>query len=306
MRSPASRVLDALASTRWAVGLGLAAAALLATSSAFVPDPRGKDPLPFSESFDAFFPMQPQFWWFYALFAVLTLYTLNAAASILRAALRRRVWDLRFWGVTLMHLGAIGALLSHVAAGLTAGVEGSAILGSTPVEVRGRTLRLASYETILNPDGTLRTAIASVEVDGRPRRLAYNQPLWFDQGRRTALLQGERETMGAPRLSFTGRSVDAPVGSRVETPLGPVEVLGISQHESLRAPMVRMSVAGGPGRWVAPGTPLGAGVALDRFGSETGVLVVLRRNDGAPPLFASMIVFSGGMGLFLWGRRQRS
>lgn len=231
-------VLVGLASVRLGIPVLLAACALLAVASTLMPPPRSRDHWPFSESLAPFLELDLQWWWFYALVAVLLLSGLSTLAGTwrplaVRLTKRARVGP-RLWGITLMHVGFLGALVAQGLAGLSAGVERGAVIGPRPVELGGRQLTLVSWTPVENPDGSLRTGSGVVRDGDRERPFGYNQPLWLDGYTRSVLIQ------------------DA----------------------------VRI-----PGGWA--------------------VRVVLRRNDGVPVLFASMVVFGAGVLLFVWGRRPR-
>jgi len=190
-----NRLFAALASTRLGIVLGFAVAGLLALSSLMVPDPRGKDPLPFSESIRAFVdPPSPEFWWFYLLVAAVLAWGVNGVFGTWRTwIVRAGVRDLRFVGVFLVHLGFLVALLAHLVAGLTAGVEERVVLSSIPTEVAGRSLRVVDVRTAENPDGSMRSLVATVDLgNGKEGTLGYNQPLFFDGFTRFLLLQEPR------------------------------------------------------------------------------------------------------------------
>jgi len=198
-----NRLFAALASTRLGIVLGFTVAALLALSSLMVPDPRGRDPLPFSESIRAFFdPPAAEFWWFYLLVAVVLAWGVNGVFGTWRTwVVRAGRRDLRFAGVFLVHLGFLVALLAHLVAGLTAGVEDRVALSSVPTEVAGHSLRLVDVRTAHNPDGSLRSLVATVDLgNGEVGTLGYNQPLFFDGFTRFLLVQQPRGTPSRPVL----------------------------------------------------------------------------------------------------------
>jgi len=302
------RLVDGLASSKLAIVLGVLACGLLAISSLAVPDPRSKDRLPFSESFEVFLdPVQAKFWWFYALVAVFSVYTLNATLGTWRSWSARRApgsRDRRFWGTVLMHLGLIGALGAHLGAGLTAAVEDTAVVSARPTPVAGRTLVLTAYRPVVNADGSPRTAFAEVEVDGRARTLSYNEPLWFDGFTRWLLLQGAEEATTGARFLVGGEPVDLAPGETAERDTRSLALLYVSVHPTLRSPMARVAVDGGTAQWVPVGAAFGEDLALVGLRTEPVVSVLLRRNVGVPILFASMAVFTLGIVLFLGGRRR--
>jgi len=306
----ASRAVALLASTKLAIVLGFTACGLLAWASWVVPPPRSREALPFSESFAVFFdPVQARYWWFYALFAVITLYAVNAILGTARSVLRRRArgqLDQRFLGVTGLHLGLIGALFAHLFAGLSAGAELSAVLSDEPTPIAGHELALISYSPVSNPDGTLRTATARVSVDGVERNLAYNQPIFFDYFTRYLLLQGEQELPGGePAMSVDGRLEPVRPGAVYQRPEGVVRVERLSSGAALRFPMLSVRVGDAPATWLAPGQRILPGLAYVDGAGRTGLSVVLRRNDGVPALFGAMVVFMIGLGAFALSLRRR-
>ncbi len=297
----------ALASVRVAIVLALATSALLGVASLLLPSPRGKDALPFSESFTTFLePVSPEYWWFYLLFVLFTGFTINAIVGTLRSWLVHKQRGARFVGVTLMHLGFIGALFSHLAAGLTAGVEQGALVGSEEVVVGGHPMRLTSWNPVQNPDGTMRTATADVVVDGEPTTIAFNQPIFFDGTRRFLLLVAESVTGGPPVFDVAGVQTEVKIGEDLTTPSRTYEVLQVSNHPSLRAPAVllRSKEPDGTERWFVAGKAIDSQTGFLGQRPEPAISVVLRRNDGIPILLSSMAVFSLGILLFLWGRRR--
>lgn len=304
-----TRFVRSLSSIRLGIVLGFAASALLALSSLTIPDPRGGEGLPFSESFEPFLAsFEPRYAWFWPLAAVLALFASSLVLSTLRSSfLRRRdAWDRRFAGVVLMHLGVVVGLLTHVAAGLSARVEQGALLTRAPSLVAGRALALLDVTPVVNPDGSLRTASATVTVDGQRRRLAYNEPLFFDGMRRFVLIQEVREVAGGAAFRVGGERRVVASGERFG-PEGAGWVLGrISAHPSLRAPLALVRPADDPEawQWLAPGQSPGSGVVFDGVAPERALAVIVRRNDGVPVLLVASAIFCVGLGLFWAGRRR--
>jgi len=186
------RVVRSLASVRLGIVLGFAASGVLALSSFTIPDPRRGEPLPFSESLEPFLgSFQPRYAWFWPLAGLVAVFGLNVLLSTLRTSfLRRRdAWTPAFAGVVLMHIGVVLGLVTHLAAGLSAKVEETALIGRVATPVAGHQLALLDLKPELNPDGSLRTLKATVGVDGERRTLAHNDPLFFDGWRRFVLIQ---------------------------------------------------------------------------------------------------------------------
>lgn len=305
-----SRVVRSLSSIRLGIVLGFAASALLAVSSLTIPDPRGPRPLPFSESFKPFLAaFQLRYAWFWPLVAVLVLFGLNLLLSTLRSAFlrRRKAWDLRFAGVMVMHLGVIAGLVTHLAAGLSSRIERGALVTRKPTALLGHTLRLVHLSLETNPDGSLKTASATVSVDGKRRTLGYNDPLFFDGMRRFVLIQDVRQRPGGT-ASFSvagGQKTVAP--GEAFGPAGAKWVLGrISSDPTLRMPMVLVRPAGAPGRWqwLSAGQSPAPGVRFEGVTPERALVVIVRRNDGIPVLLAASAIFCLGLALFLFGRRR--
>lgn len=305
-----SRIVRSLSSVRLGIVLGFAASGLLALSSLTIPDPRGPRPLPFSESFRPFLAsFQLRYAWFWPLAAVFLLLGLNLLLSVLRLSLPRPrgAWNLRFAGVVLMHLGVVAGLVTHLAAGLSARIERGALVTRAPTRIAGHALALVDLSLQTNPDGSLRTAAATVAVDGRRRTLGYNHPLFFDGMRRFVLIEGVRQLPGgAASFVISGaRKTVMPgetFGSR-----GAQWVLGrVSTDPSLRAPMalVRRAAAAGKWRWLAAGESLAPGVRFEGVTTERALAVIVRRNDGIPVLLAASAIFCLGLVLFLVGRRR--
>jgi hypothetical protein len=191
-----------LASVRLGIVLGFATSGVLALSSFTIPDPRQGEPLPFSESLEPFLgSFQLRYAWFWPLAALVVVFGLNVLLSTLRTALLRRrdAWTPAFAGVVLMHVAVVLGLVTHLAAGLSASVEQSALIGREPTTVAGRQLALVDLKPELNPDGSPRTVRATVSVNGEHRTLAHNEPLFFDWGRRFVLIQQLTRIPWAPR-----------------------------------------------------------------------------------------------------------
>ncbi len=303
------RLVRSLADIRLGIVLGFAASALLALTSLTIPDPRSGEGLPFSESFEPFLAsFDRRYAWFWPLAALFFLFALNLLLSTLRSSLlrRREAWDLRFAGVVLMHLGVLAGLVTHLVAGLSAKLEEGALVTRAPASVAGHVLALVDVSPVTNPDGSLRTATATVTVDGARRTLAYNAPLFFDGMRRFMLIQelgqapaGAAFTIsGERRIVLSGESF-GPDGARW--------VLGrISTHPSLRAPMALVRRFDDPEawQWLAAGQSLVPGVVFEGVASERALAVIVRRNDGIPVLLAASTIFCLGLGLFWIGRRR--
>jgi hypothetical protein len=307
-----SQLVRSLSSIRLGLGLGFAASALLALSSLTIPDPRGGKGLPFSESFEPFLAsFELRYAWFWPLAALLGLLALNVLLSTLRSALLRprASWDLRFAGVVLMHVGVVGGLGTHLAAGLSAEVEQSALLTATPRSLAGRSLSLADLAIQTNPDGSLRTASATVMLDGERRRLAYNEPLFFDGMRRFVLIQDVRQVAGS-RAAFTvsGEQHTVDAGGSFGTRQSRWLLGRTGAHPSLGAPMALVRPADSPDawRWIAPGQSLAPGVVFEGVLPERALAVVVRRNDGIPILLGASALFSLGLVLFVLGRAMRN
>ncbi len=305
-----NRIVRSLSSVRLGIVLGFAASGLLAISSLTIPDPRGRNPLPFSESFRPFLAsFQLRYAWFWVLAAALVLFGLNLLLSTLRTSLLRskRAWNLRFVGIVLMHLGVIAGLVTHLAAGLSAKIETGALLTRAPTPIAGHTLRLEHVSLETNPDGSLRTASAAVTVDGRRRTLGYNDPLFFDGMRTFVLIESVRQVPGraATFNVFGEQKTVAPGGSFGQK--GERWVLGrISAAPSLRLPMVTVRRADGSGewQWLAAGQSLGPSVLFEGVKPERALAVIVRRNDGIPVLLVASAIFCLGLALFLMGRRR--
>lgn len=304
-----SRLVRSLASVRVGIVLGFAASALLAASSLTIPDPRGEGAMPFSESFEPFLAsFEPRYAWSWALAAVLFLFALGVLLSTLRSlVLRRRgTWDMRFAGIVLMHIGVIAGLVTHLAAGLSAKVEETAVLTRAPTPLASRTFVLVDVERQVNPDGSLRTATATVTVDGDRRTLAYNEPVFLDGMRRFVLIQDVRQAAGPSAFTVAGEELTVAPGETFG-PAGAQWVLGrTSVHPSLRAPMAVVRPADAPDgwRWIAAGSELAPGLTFQGVLPEPAVAVVLRRNDGVPILLGASGIFTLGLISFLIGRRR--
>jgi hypothetical protein len=305
-----SQFIRSLSSVRLGIVAGFAVSGLLALASLTIPDPRGGKGLPFSESFEPFFAaFELRYAWFGPLAALLLLLAVNVLLSTLRSSLLRapQTWDLRFAGVVLMHIGVVAGLVTHLAAGLSAKVEEAALVTRAPTTVTGRTLALVDLAPKTNPDGSLRTATATVSVDGGRRTLAYNEPLFFDGMRRFVLIQQLQQLPGGAAFTVAGERTTVTPGQ----PFGPEGarwVLGRSStHPSLRVPMAVVRPADEPDawRWVAAGESLAPGVSFDGVITEPALAVVVRRNDGVPILLAASAIFSLGLALFLIGRRRQ-
>lgn len=303
-----SRLVRSLSGIRLGIVLGFAASALLALSSLTIPDPRGGKGLPFSESFEPFLAsFELRYAWFWPLASLLSLFALNVLLSTLRASFfrRREAWDLRFAGVVLMHIGVVAGLVTHLAAGLSAKVEQDALLTRAPTAIAGRAIALVELSPELNRDGSLRTASATVSVDGERRTLAYNEPLFFDGMRRFVLIQELRQIPGGAELIISGERRTVMPGE----PFGPKGAEWVyrrlSTHPSLRVPMALVRRADGsePWRWVAA-DELGF-VQFAGLSREPALVVIVRRNDGIPILLAASAIFGLGLVLFLAGRRRR-
>jgi len=304
-------LVRSMASIRLGIVLGFAASALLALSSLTIPDPRGGNPLPFSESLEPFLAsFELRYAWFWPLAALLFVFALNVLLSTLRSSLlrRREAWDLRFSGIVLMHVGVVLGLVTHLAAGLSARVEQAALLSRTPTPVAGRSLALVDLTPTLNPDGTLRKVTATVSVDGERRTLAHNDPLFFDTLRRFVLIQDVRRVGGAAVFSVAGQRTSVMSGEDFGTATERWVLGRISSHPSLRAPMVLVRPASSPEtwQWVAAGQSLAPNIRFEGTMSENALAVVVRRNDGIPVLLAASAIFSLGLALFLFGRRRRA
>lgn len=205
---PFERLLAKLGDVRWGAGLGFATAALLVLASFFVPDPRKKGALPFSESILPFLdPVDAKYWWFYLLLGVTLLWGLSGLAATLHSALRRR-GDLRFVGILLMHLGFLGGLGAHAVAGFGTAVEAAATLGSAPTELGGHVIRVLEAEILEHPDGSTRGLRARVTVDERETTLGYNDPVFLDGFRRWILVQGPKERRGELGIAVVLRRND--------------------------------------------------------------------------------------------------
>ncbi|MCC7074135.1 MAG: hypothetical protein IT383_22690 [Deltaproteobacteria bacterium] len=300
-----SRFVRALASVRLGVVLGLAGAALLAFSSVLLPSPRGPDALPFSESIlDFFQPMSARFWWFYLLLALFALFALSLTVSALRTTLvrGRGAWHAQALAVLLLHVGVLGALASHLLAGVSASVEEAGVITRAPSRIAGHQLELVELEQEHHPDGSLRSARATVRIDARELAvLAYNRPLFFDGLTRFVLLERLVEVPGAARFQVGNDLVVVAPGERFEHAGVRYRVLSINHHPSLRAPMVQVQAHDDDAtaaRWLAPGWRLSDAILLLGLEHAQAPAVIVRRNHGLPALVAASVVFCAGLALF--------
>lgn len=302
-----NRLYAALASTRVGIVLALLVTVQLMASSLFIPSPKSRDRLPFSEDLtfflDAPWDRYPWFWLLAGTTALLALSTtLGATRALLLRAAGGRL-DRRFWGVTLMHLGFLVGLGAHLLAGVSAGVEGQVLLGPEPTAVGSHTLRLVEGSLRHHPDGSLRAIDALVQDEaGRRIRIGFNRPFFYDGYRRWALVQGAQPSGAVPVFEVAGEARRATVGDGLPGGTREWTLLRVSNNPTLRNPMVALVDASGETEWVSPGWSDGE-LRLAGFEEALVVSALLRRNDGIPPLLAAMAIFTLGMGLYLAGRR---
>ncbi len=302
-----SRLFAALASPRAGVVLAALVTVQLMASSLFIPSPRSKDRLPFSESI-ATFRDAPivDYWWFWALAATTGLLALSTIFGGTRALIQRAATgrlDRRFWGITLMHLGFVVGLGAHLVAADTAGVTGQVMLGPDPVAVGRHELRVIEGSTRDNPDGTLLSVDALVEDEaGQQAHIGFNRPWFYDGFRRWVLVQGAQASGSTPVFVVDGQPRRLSAGQAIEAAGHSWTVQRVSDNPTLRSPMVLLSMDGAAPSWIAPGWSA-EGLSLQGFDQAFVVSALLRRNDGIPWLMLAMALFSAGVGLFEWGRR---
>lgn len=302
-----SRLFAALASPRVGVVLALLVTVQLMASSLFIPSPKSRDRLPFSEDM-TFFLQAPweRYPWFWLLALSTALLALSTALGALRAFWLRAAagrLDARSWGIGLMHLGFLVGLVAHLQAGWSAGIEGQVLLGPEPTPVGTHRLRLVEGSLRHTPDGSLLAIDAVVEDErGRRQRLGFNRPWFYDGYRRWVLVQGAQPSGAVPVFQVGGQPVRASAGQRLEAGGATWTVQRVSTNPSLRTPMVALLDPQGQPVWVGPGWSQGE-LRLVGFDPALVVTALLRRNDGIPLLLVAMAVFTLGMGLFVAGRR---
>lgn len=319
MRSDAGRpwyehpIVLAVGSVRASVVLGFTTAALLGAASFFVPNPRSRDALPFHESVRVFFdPVDLKFTWFYLLLVATFFYGVNGLVGTLSGGAQRHArgtFDLRFSGIFLMHAGFVLALVAHLVAGFGTDVEGRYLLSSQPVEIAGRTAVLRDPTEVHHPDGTLRTFTSTLDLGGGDlRTLGYNQPVFLDGFTRWILVEAPKPAPGAPAFTWHGAAIQVGPDGRFQRPDVPYELVRVSMHRSLKAPMASLRpLGGGEMSWLGPGMTTDEGLRFDGLSESLGVSVVLRRNDGLPWVFVASAVFAAGLALFsadAWRRRM--
>lgn len=300
-----------LGSVRLSLVTGFGTSALLLAASFFLPNPRGPDALPFSESIRGFFPPRAEYAWFYLLLGWTALYGLNGLFGTWRTWRLRRASggvDRRFVAILLMHLGFLGGLGAHLVAGFGSAVEERATLSSTPTQLAGRTVRITDAEATENPDGSLRGYTARLDLgDGDVRRIGYDDPVFLDGLRRWILVERPTDSGDAPRFSVDGAVLAPGADGSVDSGGVRWKVLRVSHDASLRAPMVLLQRADGaePAAWLAPGMRTSTGLAYLGLVDEPGLDVVVRRNDGLPLVALASLVFSLGLVLYAADARRR-
>ncbi|MCK6505260.1 hypothetical protein L6R53_17985 [Myxococcota bacterium] len=302
-----SRLFATLASARVGVVLALLVTVQLMASSLFIPSPRSRDRLPFSEDM-TFFLQAPweRYPWFWLLALSTALLALSTALGALRAFWLRAAagrLDARAWGVALVHLGFLVGLAAHLQAGLSAGVEGQVLLGPDPTPVGAHSLRVVEGSLRHTPDGSLLAIDAVVEDErGRRQRLGFNRPWFYDGYRRWVLVQGAQPSGAVPVFEVEGTPVRAAAGQGLQVGGATWTVQRVSTNPSLRTPMVALLDPQGQPLWVGPGWSQGE-LRLVGFDPALVITALLRRNDGIPLLLVAMGVFTLGVALFVAGRR---
>ena len=270
----------------------------LVLGSFFLPDPRGLNPLPFSEDITVFFhPLRWHFFWFYLLLLATTGYAFSALAAVLgsfaKAVGKRHLGALRL-AVLFLHCGFLVGLLAHLVAGTGNQMSRTFLIGPYPQSLGDHVVQLADLNRTFNRDGSLRTLTAHLRVDSHPAVLGYNHPVFIDLTS-FVLLQGEGKGYA---LQLTNASeteylfANAPWHDRLR-------LERIRAYPSLSEPLAALTdLHNGATSWYAAGMTLPGGTTLAAIIPYSGIRVDLRQQPALILMLLSGVLF--GLGLVLY------
>ncbi len=152
---------------------------------------------PFNLTF-FFQPVLAVHWWLYLLFLTFGLFAVNMIACFIESLIRLRTATtgrLRLLAGIFIHAALILTMAAHIHDGFYGG-SGQATLSPEPTPLAGiGEVSARAVHSTYHPDGSLKDTEAILRIvrpDGETveARMAYNEPITFDGGRREIIIQG--------------------------------------------------------------------------------------------------------------------